>query len=212
MTHAGAQLHWCDDNQAAREAACGDVCPDGRRIGAPVRRRPRGGGQSTCGRGARASARPGCDCSPSRWRGALKRHVLWPWPPRACRCGCMLPSPRTPTTLPARWPPGFGNRRLRPTPFARALRPLWVKFLGPSSKSTCRASKWSMTIRCCTRGGLCCGKLASSSSLHVLSRRRRFDGGLWTLGLPQSRPYPDRGQHRSGPDSRIPQPNRLISR
>ena len=23
MTHAGAQLHWCDDNQAAREAACG---------------------------------------------------------------------------------------------------------------------------------------------------------------------------------------------
>ena len=31
MTHAGAQLHWCDDNQAAREAACGaSVCPDGR--------------------------------------------------------------------------------------------------------------------------------------------------------------------------------------
>ena len=44
------------------------------------------------------------------------------------------------------------------------------------------------------------------------SRRRRFDGGVWALGLPQSRPHPDRGQHRSGPDSRIPQPNRLISR
>ena len=25
MTHAGAQLHWCDDNQAAREAACAEV-------------------------------------------------------------------------------------------------------------------------------------------------------------------------------------------
>ena len=26
MTQAGAELHWCDDNQAAREAACGEVC------------------------------------------------------------------------------------------------------------------------------------------------------------------------------------------
>ena len=49
MEQAGAQLHWCDDNQAAREAACAEVCAEtGGELVHPYDDARVVAGQSTC--------------------------------------------------------------------------------------------------------------------------------------------------------------------
>ena len=69
MAHAGAQLHWCDDNQAAREAACAEVCAQtGAELVHPYDDARVVAGQSTC-------VRPRCSSKCRVWMRLFPRLV-----------------------------------------------------------------------------------------------------------------------------------------
>ena len=162
-------------------------------------------------RSARASARPGCDCSPGRWRRAPQRHVLGRGrlgPVGAGAC-CRAPERRRRRSL-------VGHRVRQPPPPANTICEGLKTALGEIPWAIIKEHVQSIEVvdddqvlhawRAVLR------KLIIIEPACGCSRRRRFDGVFGRLGYRQSRPHPDRGQHRSGPDPRIPQPNRLISR